>query len=115
VGVSKDHPSFQKNYDDVEGVGVHGGLTFSDFCQESDSNHGICHLVEPGDDDHVWWLGFDCAHAGDMSPAFKEWGMKFLRYDQYRDMEYVRGQCQNLARQLKEVESAVQRGRKEAG
>jgi len=34
VGVPPSHPWFEKGYDDVD-VSVHGGLTFSDTCNES--------------------------------------------------------------------------------
>jgi hypothetical protein len=71
VGVPNGHPWYGVSYDDVRVEGdewpeVHGGLTFSDKCQEGGK---ICHKVEPGEPDDVWWLGFDCAHSGDMWPA----------------------------------------------
>lgn len=81
---------------------VHGGLTFADHCcpHPTDEGRGICHVVEAGDDDNVWWLGFDCAHSGDLSPKYDgrgRWGKE------YRDIGYVTEQCQTLARQLKAV------------
>lgn len=109
VGVSKEHPLFNKDYDEV-GVEVHGGLTFSDFCQEGGK---ICHEVCEGEDDKVWWLGFDTAHLGDLVPnmeyirknnpsmgQFRDMG----RLDVYRDLDYVQLQCRYLAKQLKELE-----------
>ncbi len=33
VGVSSDHPLFEKDYN-VPDIDIHGGLTYSDFCQE---------------------------------------------------------------------------------
>lgn len=54
VGVTEGHPWFMQDYDYVD-ADVHGGLTYSDFCQdEADEGHGICHIVEPGD--------FACIH-----------------------------------------------------
>jgi hypothetical protein len=98
VGVSEGHPAFRKEYGSVD-VECHGGLTFSDFCAdaEDESSH-ICHVPAPGEPDHVWWFGFDCAHCWDLSPTMA----KFASHDaQYRSMSYVRGQCRELARQLK--------------
>lgn len=75
-------------------INVHGGLTFSDHCCPSPSGPGgICHVVEEGEDDNVWWLGFDCAHAGDVCPAYET-----IVYpgdeDVYRELDYVAQQVQ---------------------
>ncbi len=104
VGLSEDHAYFGKGYDDVP-VEVHGGLTFADKCHPGeDESKGICHLPGPGEPDHVWWLGFDCAHAGDHSPAyekyFKSCSWEADGHYQYRDVAYVKGQVTALARQL---------------
>ena len=103
VGVSEGHPAYQKDWDSVEAE-VHGGLTFADTCQP-DAEHDICHVVEEGEDDKVWWLGFDTAHAGDYVPGYPVSVSKIFRDrgDRYRDVEYVRGQCRNLAAQLAEM------------
>src|SRR5262245_28942541 len=64
VGVSEDHPWFgQAYYDEQVKIRCHGGLTYSNFCQPSDKEHGICHVVESGESDKVWWFGFDCCHS----------------------------------------------------
>lgn len=90
VGVSAGHPWFEKPYQAVDNhVRVHGGLTYSNHCQE-----GICHVVEDGEDDNVWWIGFDCAHAGDLWPGH---GLGEI----YRDMAYVTAECASLAQQAK--------------
>jgi hypothetical protein len=101
VGVNKTHPTYMKNYNDIN-VDVHGGLTFANICSPN-KEHGICHIVEEGEDDDVWWLGFDCAHAGDMIPN-RVGGYRWYE-DQYRDLYYVMNQCVLLARQLKELEN----------
>lgn len=67
VGVPPGHPLHGKSYNDVE-VSVHGGLTFADKCRPEADDGGICHVADPGEPDDVWWLGFDCAHAMDLSP-----------------------------------------------
>lgn len=95
VGASVGHPYFEKGYEECE-ARVHGGLTYADHCAD-----GICHTVEPGEDDNVWWLGFDCAHAGDASPSDDTESIAaFCRAEVYRDMDYVSGECRSLAKQL---------------
>ena len=90
VAVEPGHPAYKKDYNEV-GIRVHGGLTYSDMC----AGH-ICHVPREGRPDHVWWLGFDCAHLGDFSPAYEKQG----HYD-YKDVAYVKYETEELARQLK--------------
>lgn len=67
VGVPEGHPLFGQG--DSDGLfAVHGGITFAGACQE-DKEHGVCHAPLPGRPEKVWWLGFDCAHAGDLMPG----------------------------------------------
>ena len=121
VGVTQGHPFYERDYDDCrheclktdpddsygEWIDVHGGLTFANKCRPNeDESKGICHTVESGEDDNVWWLGFDCAHADDYSPMHS--GRKeacFQRHSSeiYRTVSYVRGQCEHLAKQLMAV------------
>lgn len=103
VGVSASHPLHGKDYNDAD-VEVHGGLTFADFCQPHKTpDRGICHLVEDGEDDKVWWLGFDCAHSGDISPKYAEERDFIAPYNRYRTFGYAKRECAELARQLKAV------------
>lgn len=72
-------------------IGVHGGLTFDG------------HLLIDHDDQ--WWLGFDCAHSGDNSPAHaarcKESGFDGLFAEgTYKNLAYVKNEVLALARQL---------------
>lgn len=105
VGVTEGHPWFGQDYDDVDAE-VHGCLTYADFCQEGDDGHTICHIVDPGEPDRVWWLGFDCAHHGDLSPAnagiynpARAFMEGYSLSEEYRDRAYVKGQCALLAAQ----------------
>jgi hypothetical protein len=99
VGVAEGHPWFQQSYDDHCDLEVHGGLTFSDFCVADNKEHGICHIPDEGEPDHIWWFGFDCAHLGDLTPATLG---RFppIGDETYKTLDYVRGECANLARQL---------------
>jgi hypothetical protein len=110
VGVSTEHPLHGKDFEMVDLV-AHGGITYTDACQPGDDeSRGICHTPDPGEPDHAWWFGFDCAHAGDWSPSsakMEEMGYPFTRfgYGRYRTLDYVRDECANLARQLAGVHS----------
>lgn len=106
VGLPPDHPLYGKDYGDVA-FDVHGGLTFSNKCSPGeDESQGVCHTPAPGDPDHVWWLGFDCGHAGDYSPndvkVAQKHGYPFtiMPGDEYRTLDYVRHQCAGLAAQV---------------
>jgi len=64
---------------------VHGGLTWSGANWPKEDGH--------------WWYGFDCSHAGDLSPkhdADRAWDSYYV----YRDATYVRAETESLARQL---------------
>ena len=102
VGVPPGHPCHGKDCNDVD-VEVHGGLTYAAPCDESADGRGICHVAGLGEPVHVWWLGFDCAHACDYSPAPRPWtlrqGCKPFG-EEYRDLGYVQDQCRQLAAQL---------------
>lgn len=81
-------------------IHVHGGLTYSDFCQGD-----ICHVPKAGEPDNVKWFGFDCAHAGDGLPAMRQHLPKERGYfsQGYKDEAYVRREVRRLAEQLKAV------------
>jgi len=119
VGVGPDHPWHGMQYDDVD-VEVHGGLTYSQACEEGGE---ICHVPWPNREHDIWWFGFDCAHAFDVTPKmdadlrelrtrvpdfpdrpFGEGGRfgDVLR-ETYKDMAYVIGETLQLAQQLKAV------------
>ena len=83
VALPPGHPLYG---DDELVVDVHGGLTFSG-------------VFEP--DDPTWWVGFDCGHWGDSTPESAcAVGALTLGGSTYRDIEYVRAECEKLAGQL---------------
>lgn len=109
VGLSDGHPWYGKDYNSPD-VDVHGGLTFAGMCRPGNTEAvGICHVPGPGQPDHVWWFGFDCAHAWDYSPLdvkmAEERGYPFtISHDaSYRSLAYVRNECTKLASQLAQV------------
>lgn len=97
VAVPLGHPWHGVDYGNVD-ANVHGGLTYSDKCQ----GH-ICHIPKPGEADDVWWLGFDCGHSYDLSPAYHASfkSFSFSAECVYRDMEYVLKETVELAKQAK--------------
>lgn len=86
IGLPKSHPYYGKDYNDID-VEVHGGLTFSGQGGRWDK--------------HYWWIGFDCAHAGDLMPGADIPGRITNRWDlSYRNIEYVKNELKHLAEQL---------------
>jgi hypothetical protein len=51
------------------------------------------------------WIGFDCAHFGDLIPTLLAITPNLVAGDTYRDIQYVRQQVTSLAEQLKAMES----------
>lgn len=78
--------------DMVLALDVHGGLTFTSAKAPSSSIEGL------------WWVGFDCAHAGDYSPSYGARG--FLADGVYRNLAYVEAECRSLAKQLSALAEA---------
>lgn len=93
VRVPREHPAFCLHYDDplLDGVRVHGGLTYADVGDGTVRAAG-------------WWLGFDCGHLDDAS----EWGRSIGLYGdhEWTVAEVVR-ETQNLARQLAVLGNAL--------
>lgn len=111
VGVAEGHNLYGKDYDDVkradgEYIDAHGGLTFANKCRPSESeDRGICHVPDPGEPDHVWWFGFDCAHLGDLSPCRASRDRnRFDEFESYKTIEFVKAEIRKLAQQLAEAE-----------
>ena len=99
VGVGPSHPFYEKDYEGPD-VRAHGCLTFAGHCQEGgDESQHICHVSD--DPTPVWWLGFDCAHSGDLCPAYD----KSRGWETYGNFAYVTREVESLARQLKDMET----------
>lgn len=91
VGVPPGHPWHGRDYcdDELDGVEVHGGLTYASPCSGP-----ICHVARAGEPADVWWLGFDCIHAGDYAPGLHRW-----KADGPPPPEWVRAEVERLALQ----------------
>lgn len=101
VGVAPEHSLYGKDYDAPE-VEIHGGLSYAAGCDgdEQDASRGICHIPAKGEPDHVWWFGFDTAHAFDLCPATRSFAGIVGIGEEYRDLTYVATECASLAAQL---------------
>ena len=127
VGVDSSHPYYEKDFydclcdpacedywgDDCNkisyAIDVHGDVTFANRCNDSEEfpvSERICHIVEPGESDDVWWIGFDTMHAWDLSPNM---GSRYEASDQiYRSLSYVKNQISKMAVQLQEIGNETQ-------
>ena len=94
VAIPKGHKAWGKG-EDVMGVDVHGGLTYSSVDKETDE----------------WVVGFDTNHADDFAPKMVALIFKYSsdadaereleNHGKYRDWAYVKEEVCSLARQLK--------------
>ena len=101
VGVPKGHPLYEVDYGslyEIEEINPHGGLAFSRHCSGDEA--GICHTVEPGEPDDVWWLGFDCGHYLDLDPLSASLQYGHGSNEIYRDQAYVTAEVERLAAQV---------------
>lgn len=94
VAVPKGHPAFGVEYGDglLSEIYVHGGLTYADGCEK--------YPIEAPD---LWWLGYDCAHSGDLVPGLVERIGRMGHHDVLRTLDYCERECENLATQLSKL------------
>lgn len=84
VGVEKS-----KVPQDTAELLVHGGITWE--------SKKLPSTIDYTSGDSLYWLGFDCAHAGDLKPRDTA---TYTRWNKYRGVGYVIRECVRLARQL---------------
>lgn len=109
--LNESHPWFGRLYqesEDIRNIGVHGGITFSDFIHEN------------------WIIGFDCAHFNDLVPLAEK-SKKELRIEKdeclsalynfvadedifnptYKNIQFCINECKSMVEQaIKAVEKA---------
>ena len=85
VGLDREHPDFEKHYDDIHDIEVHGGLTFAGYWEDQY--------------DGLWYVGFDVCHADDLDyePSL---GYNFLHPRLNKSMTYVEEETEHLAGQM---------------
>lgn len=89
VKIPKTHPAYFKDYDELD-IECHGGLSFSGFLTDRKG-------------ERKWYIGFDCAHAGDLTPRISEQfpiSNLLFGYEIWRDEEYVTDNLKNIVQQL---------------
>lgn len=116
VGVYPGHPLYERDYSEYDNwFGVHGGLSYSAHCDPP-----ICHIPHKDEPGEPWWIGFDMARFQDFKPGeratleqeFRRAGLPpslaerppGFPWEHYRDLEYVKAEVEDLARQLVTVE-----------
>ena len=91
VAVPPGHPAHELDQGFLDGIEVHGGITWSGPRR---------------DGAELWWVGFDCGHAGDDNWLMAEHEAKYGTCPfngVYCDVGYVRQEVSRLAQQLKEM------------
>lgn len=117
IGVRSGHPWFEKDYDalrlnDGDYPSAHGGLTYaaSGWADKETEGRGIYAEVDGEKPESVWWIGFDCAHLGDVSPRHegeKHYSDISCTYKRFR---FVELEVEELARQSKRPKDARAEG-----
>ena len=111
VGVAIDHPWASAEYGSDIPADVHGGVSYRAAC-DGDPQTGICHVPEPGQPDHAFWIGFDCQHCYDFAPGAAARERAYMprhlqarlgEMVEYRDERYARAETRKLAAQAKEA------------
>ncbi len=92
ITLTPDNSLYSIGYDELD-LSVHGGLTYNSY-----------------DDNNNWVIGFDCAHYQDLCPYFllNEDSVFGLR-GTYRDMEYVKSECESMAEQASVFSKSIAR------
>lgn len=119
VGVDESHPWYGiDTFDPLPGgespnaeIKANRKIEYAAFCVEGDEATSVCHVPGPGDPEHVWWFGFNCAGEADLNPVeaaearARGAGDEQFRGKTYRTLGYVAHCCAELAAQLVAVES----------
>lgn len=90
VCVPKQHPWYKVQYSEIKNVNIHGGLTYSAM------KHPLVDIFTD-----MWWVGFDCAHSGDIVPIIS--GPCRSKEDTYKDMKYTFEEAKKLLEQARDV------------
>ena len=94
ITLTKDNSLYGVDYDDIN-ISAHGGITYQGYDQNEN-----------------WVIGFDCGHYGDLTPYFLLKDDTFARFTQdgiYRDMEYVKSECESMAEQASVFSKSIER------
>ena len=92
ITLTKDNSLYGVEYDDIN-IQAHGGINYCRY-----------------DGNENWVIGFDCAHHGDLTPYFllnedSIFGLRGI----YRDMQYVKSECESMAEQASVFSKSIER------
>lgn len=86
IFLPEEHPAFPARSVLENELKCHGGITYNRAAKGGQ------------------WFGFNCAHAGDLVPAyFNGTGRWHAPGDTYRDLSFVRAELESLAAQLSTI------------
>ena len=91
VEIPKDHPSYMKDYDDID-IDVHGGITYG--------RHLSHVLGERGLDG--FYIGWDYAHAGDFTGDYLDGDYRFGKHEKKWTTEEIFEDVKSVIHQLEE-------------
>jgi hypothetical protein len=77
---------YQEYFDNLD-INIHGGITYSSTNLRFQPEEG-------------WWIGFDCAHSGDLCYMYES---ENYSHDVYRTMEFVESELKSAVDQLKAI------------
>lgn len=105
VGIGPDHPLFGFSHDAIPislGIGVHGGLDYSEACDHGPEETSVCH-AEEGSSDPLWWYGFVADRNTDLVPGqpVSNHGIGAENGRSYKTVSYIYHETVKLAGQLK--------------
>jgi len=100
VGTQPDHPVWKLDVEST--LETHHGVTLVSLSEEFPNDPPM----PPG----LKWAGFDCGHFGDIFPAMAAVVPYKTFAGTYRDLAYVRTQCEFLAAQIDAVALLEQTG-----
>ena len=63
------------------------------------------------EENNLWWIGFDCHHAGDAVPSSVD---HIVGFNEYRDIGFVRRQIEGLLEELEEKGGEMEEEEKKA-
>lgn len=112
VAVPEGHPWHGRGYDDVPAE-VHGGLTYAESGYGDDVRYAV--PEDPAEEARWrlgagrswWWLGYDCGHAGDLTPYSAGLHPNYCGGDAYRDLDYVKRWTERLAEQAEQAQACL--------
>lgn len=98
IGVAPGHPWYGLDEGELCEVKVHGGVTLTCACDTL----RCCH-VDQSCEPALWWIGFACLHAGDLSPIEVAWlisaGFQPVSHWGYRDVRFITNEVDALAQE----------------